>query len=226
MEASPPALPVESSRPGEGFAIAILVVTFVFAALAWIAAGSAPPVIGTLVWAAVLITAILAFFDARRLAAWSEAHPTTEKRAPMVPVLVAVTFVVLWAVVLPVHFWRRRRYGGGNLFWPALAGALILTGAAVSPVFLPNELPAATAPEVVQLVQTVVQNSLNAQPDPSRYGPPTISNVVERSFDKEHQIRDVKCTLTTKLGPEDFYYTVEWQDRGKNMFQIKTRATP
>jgi hypothetical protein len=115
---------------------------------------------------------------------------------------------------------------GGKLLCLGASRSLAFVSGAFAPMFLPHQLPAANAPEVVNLVQNLVEQSLSQQPDPAKFGKPTITNAVERSFDRKRQVRDVKCTLTTKLGPEDFYYTVEWEDRSKNLFRIKVRAQP
>jgi hypothetical protein len=225
--ATPPEFPPTAPRPSEGFAIAILIVTFALATLSWLMVAAAPDAVGLFVWAAVIITAALAYFDAQRLKIWSDAQPDTqlagEKRTPLVPFLVTLTFLLLWVVALPVHFWRRRKFGAKNYFWPALAGALALTGAALVPLFLSPTLPAANSREVVLLVQKVMTDSLSKSPDAARFGTPTITNVVEQSFDKERQVREVKCTLTTKLGPEDLFFTVDWLDREKNLFQVKIK---
>jgi hypothetical protein len=207
--------------------VAILIVTFALAALSWLMVVAAPAAIGLFVWAAVIITAVLAYFDAGRLKTWSDAQPATDLSGkgptPSAPFMVTLTFLLLWAVALPVHFWRRRKFGANNYFWPSLAGAFALTGAAVMPLFLPPSLPAANSREVVQLVEQVVTESLSKSPDATRFGTPTITNVVEQRFDKERQVREVKCTLTTKLGPEDLFFTVDWQDREKNLFQVRMK---
>ena len=54
-----------------------------------------------------------------------------------------------------------------------------------------------------------------------RIGPLTLIDPEEVSFDPEKQRRVVRVRVTSNLGEEVIFYTVEWQDRRKSLFQIR-----
>src|SRR5205085_1868632 len=97
--AIPPVPATDASPPKEGFAQAILVITFLTAVVMWATARS-PSLSGAAVmWGAVLVTAALAFLDARQLTAWGAAHPiaeNAEKRPLMGAAGTAAGYIFLW----------------------------------------------------------------------------------------------------------------------------------
>ena len=46
------------------------------------------------------------------------------------------------------------------------------------------------------------------------------------SFDREKQRRVGRVQVTSNLGEQPVFYVIEWQDRGKRLFQLRVSDQP
>ncbi|MEO1998075.1 MAG: hypothetical protein ABGZ17_22750 [Planctomycetaceae bacterium] len=80
----------------------------------------------------------------------------------------------------------------------------------------PADLPSCTSAEVVQLLDQVIRGT------PIGATTKSIDGHRELSFDREASIRHGQCVVHTAAGDIDVKYLVEWLDREKGQFVVRT----
>ncbi len=171
--------------------------------------------------ATVLGTALLGYADTRRWVFYfAESRPGEEP--PVGPGWVYFGMLIIWVLFFPAYFLLRRRLGAATLIVPALVGTAVFMGPSLAPLFTEPDLPAATAPEVLATVKQALESIPQNVARQNELGHLTVSDAEELSFDPQAQRRVGRAKLTTNRGAQVIFYTVEWQDRRKGMFQIRT----
>ncbi len=176
---------------------------------------SSGPLNMALGFATVVVTSILIYLDARQLG------PLNRKGlVGTSPWGLLIGGILLWIVVYPLAFFRRRHFGGPNLGPLSLLVAVIFLGLPVGvALVVPKKLPACDSAEVKQVLVQIVSNA-PAFKQGSRHLS-QIDGHRELGFDAEKQIRTATCTAHTDFGAIPLTYTVSWQDRDKGMFFVK-----
>ena len=88
------------------------------------------------------------------------------------------------------------------------------------------KLPQVDAPEVTSLVIQLVKDSLEVAEMREENGDLKLVDVAEISFDEDTQKRIARALLSTKLGTENIYYSVEWHDRENAMILVQVTDKP
>jgi hypothetical protein len=76
----------------------------------------------------------------------------------------------------------------------------------------PHLLPAADAPEVINMLSNIVQAG--------QFDPVTIRNPVQTSYDPGKQKRFGRANMVTRNGAAPIAYVVEWDDRNTGMYRV------
>ncbi len=84
----------------------------------------------------------------------------------------------------------------------------------------PAHLPSCTGPEVAELLEQVIRSTLVGAKLKS------IDGHREISYDLAAGVRNGECLARTDAGEIPIKFIVEWQDRDKGLFQVRTVATP
>ena len=165
---------------------------------------------------AVLGSAVLVAVDARNL---GKVDRTGKVR--MGAGLLFIGMIAMWIVFFPLAFYQRRSFTSPDLFVHSLVVALFfLFGPMAYALLMPQLLPTATSPEVIELLEKVIRD---AAPEVKVL---SVDGHQEISFDKESEIRRGKCMAHTDKGDFEVFYQVEWQDENKDYFLVRLVAEP
>ena len=82
------------------------------------------------------------------------------------------------------------------------------------------ELPACSSAEIVRLLAQMIHGM------PVGEIAKSIDGHHELSFDPDANVRHGECVAHTETGDIPIHFIVEWQDREKGLFQVRTVATP
>jgi hypothetical protein len=160
----------------------------------------------------VIGSATLVAIDARRLGRVDLKGRVRESAG-----LLFVGMCLMWIVVYPLAFYRRRHFSGPNLAIPAVLVAVFFgVGPLLYSVLVTPGLPSCTSREVVQLLDQVIQSM------PVGATVKSVDGHRELNFDREASVRHGHCVLHTDAGDIDVKYLVEWQDREKGLFAVRT----
>lgn len=161
--------------------------------------------------ATVVLSSLLVAIDAHQLGRVDRTG--TERESA---VLLFFGMCLLWIVVFPLAFFRRRHFGGPNLVVPAILVALFFVGGPfVVSILKGPELPACDSKEVIQLVEQVVRGS--------PVGPQVQSITGHRqiSYDSAADRRHGQCVIQIGGRPVPAKYLVQWRDRSKGHFEVR-----
>jgi hypothetical protein len=181
------------------------------------------PAVSLLETATILSTALLGYCDMRLLVLLprTRVSPPPGDRPISLPVGAFLGILGLWLLAYPVHFLVRRRLGTRNLFVPGLMVTAIFLAPTLSAWFSEPVLPSVGSPDVVALVAKMLEEGPMYQARKDQIGQLQVREPIEVSFDRERQRRVGRAKLVSRLGEEEIFYTVEWQDRKKGMFAIQ-----
>ncbi|MEK6261333.1 MAG: hypothetical protein AABP62_22255 [Planctomycetota bacterium] len=84
----------------------------------------------------------------------------------------------------------------------------------------PADLPSCSGPEVAKLLEQIIRSKLVGAVLKS------IDGSRELSYDRDTNVRHGECVAHTDAGDIPVKFIVEWQDRDKGLFQVRTVATP
>jgi hypothetical protein len=174
-----------------------------------------------LVAATVVCTALLGYYDMRLLVVRPRSAPPPGNQPLSPPVGAFLGILALWVLAYPVHFLARRRLGATNLIIPALVVTAVFLAPTVSAWFSEPALPPVGSPEVLASVVTIIEDSPMYQARKDEFGKLQVREAVEISFDQHAQRRVARAKLISRLGEEEVFYTVQWQDREKGMCAIQ-----
>ena len=87
-------------------------------------------------------------------------------------------------------------------------------------MLIPRRLPECSSTEVVQVLEQVIRSM------PVGATTNSIDGHREVSFDRDANVRHGECFAHTQTGDISVKYMVEWQDRDKGLFRVRTVATP
>jgi hypothetical protein len=120
---------------------------------------------------------------------------------------------------LSVEMVVRRRFRNAAV---ALAGAIVLlVWTFALPKVLPaGPLPSCTSPEVATLLDQIIRSSLVGTTLKS------IDGHCELNYNHDADVRYGRCVAHTNAGELPVEFIVEWQDRKKGLFQVRTVVTP
>ncbi len=122
---------------------------------------------------------------------------------------------LLWIVVYPLAFLRRRQFGGPRLAIPALLVALFFVGGPLlRAVLISPDLPACDSREVVPLLEQVIRSTTAGAKARS------IDGHREVSYDQGAGRRQGQCVVHTEGGDIVVNYLVQWRDRDKALFEV------
>src|SRR3990172_4435660 len=202
---SEPAEPRSSSHTGVGLVAAALILP-VLAGTALFFVTSFALALGISA-ATVIASAALVAMDARRLGNVDQTGRVRESAG-----LLFVGMVLLWIVVYPLAFFRRRHFGGPNLAISAVVVAVFFAvGPVLYSVLVPPGLPSCTSPEVVRLLDQVIRGT------PAGASAKTIDGHQELSYDRDADVRHGQCVVHTDTGDINVKYLVEWLDRDNGL---------
>jgi hypothetical protein len=161
--------------------------------------------------ATVLMTSLLVAIDAGRLGNVDLMGRQRESAG-----FLFLGMCLLWIVVYPFAFFRRRHFEGPNLAIPATLVALFFAvGPILRAVLIPPELPSCTSREVVQLLDQVIHGT------PVGLKARSIDGHREVSYDREAGRRHGECIVHTDGGDIVVNYFVQWRDRAKGQFEVR-----
>jgi predicted secreted Zn-dependent protease len=83
---------------------------------------------------------------------------------------------------------------------------------------LPTDVPSCTSAEVMQLLEQVIRGELTGASLTS------IDGHTELSYDADSHVRHGRCVVHTDRGDIHVKYVVEWLDRAKGQFLVRTLA--
>jgi hypothetical protein len=214
--------PAGPRPPSEWIAAVMLILPLVAGVLIWQREALQLPAraVTLLNCGTILATALLGYADARLLAA-SLPGNRPEGGPPVNPTGTFCAILVLWVLGYPAHFIARRRLGAKTLIAPALVSTVVFLAPAVSLWFFGPDVPGVGSPEVLAAVKQALEGSPLYRANRDQIGPLTLSDPVEISFDREKQRRAGRAKLISNRGEEVIFYMVEWQDRGKRLFQVR-----
>ncbi len=162
--------------------------------------------------ATVLITSLLVALDARRL---GNVDLTGRQRDSAGALFLGMC--LLWIVVYPFAFFRRRHFERPNLALPATLVAVFFAIAPILRVVLiPPDLPSCTSYEVVQVFEQLIRGS--------PVGPKirSIDGHRELDHDREAVRRRGQCVVHTDAGDIVVRYVVQWRERNTGQFEVRT----
>jgi hypothetical protein len=214
--------PAGTRPPTEWIAVLMLALPLVAGVLTWQRDALHLParVVTLLNCSTIVVTALLGYADTRQLAA-SLPGGRPAKGPPANPVGTFFAILVLWVLGYPVHFVARRLLGGKNFFALGLLSTIVFLAPTISMWFSGPDVPGVRSPEVLAAVKQTLEDSPMYRANREQIGPLTLSEPEELSFDRETQRRVGRVKVTSNRGEEVIFYTVEWQDRGKRLFQVR-----
>ena len=160
----------------------------------------------------VLVSALLLAIDASRL---GRNDLDLEGRHAESAVMLFVGMCLLWIVVYPIAFFRRKRFEGPNLGVPAILVALFFVGGPIlRAVLVAPDLPACDSREVVQLLDQVIRGT------PVGAKARSIDGHREVSHDQVTDRREGQCVVHTDGADITVNYLVQWRDRHKGLFEV------
>jgi hypothetical protein len=171
--------------------------------------------------AIVVSTSLLGYYDMRLLVVRPRSAPPPGSLLYSRPTDAFVGILGLWALGYPVYFLARRRLGATNLIVPALVATAVFLAPTVGAWFSGPALPSVGSPDVLALVAKIIEDSPLYQARKDEFGKLQVREAVEISFDQHAQRRVARAKLISRLGEEEVFYTVQWQDREKGMCAIQ-----
>ncbi|MFC1597358.1 hypothetical protein ACFL5Q_05390 [Planctomycetota bacterium] len=212
-----------TDRPSDAVAAIMLVLPFVAGILVWQheAVHLTTYAVYLLVAATVVCTALLGYYDMRLLVVCPRSVPPPGSPLFSRPMDAFVGILVFWALGYPLYFFARRRFGATNLIVPALVATAVFLAPTVGAWFFGPALPSVGSPDVLALVAKIIEDSPVYQARKDEFGKLRVREPVEISFDQHAQRRVGRAKLVSKLGEEEIFYTIQWQDREKGMFAIQ-----
>ena len=158
----------------------------------------------------VLVSALLLAIDASRLG-----RIDLKGRQAESAVILFVGMCLLWIVVYPIAFFRRKRFEGPNLGVPAILVTLFFVGGPIlRAVLVAPDLPGCDSREVVQLLDQVIRGT------PVGAKARSIDGHCEVSHDQVTDRRQGQCVVHTDGGEVTVNYLVQWRDRDKGLFEV------
>jgi hypothetical protein len=215
-------LPAKLRPPAEWIAVLMLVLPLIAGVLIWQRDALRLParVVALLGYGTIVATALLGYADTRQLAA-SLPGGRPEKGPPANPVGTFFAILVLWMLGYPVHFVARRLLGGKGFFALGLLSTAVFLAPTIGQWLSGPDVPGVGVPEVLAAVKQTLEDSPLYRTNREQIGPLTLSDPEEISFDREKQRRVGRVQVTSNLGEQPVFYVIEWQDRGKRLFQIR-----
>lgn len=178
---------------------------------------------GVTFWIAI----ILVFCEARQLRMGGELDKTAEEKVMNRPSSWIAGMFFVWIVYFPLYMYRRGRYGAKNLLGPTVAVfspiivslALFYIGMWWRPS-LPD-VPRVDAPEIVESVQHMIERAVEKNQSSNAPVSIVVSEPIQVSYDDAKQRRVARAIITAKGESATIYFSIEWQDRGKGIYQIQ-----
>jgi hypothetical protein len=200
---------VPARRVGNGLVAVALIVPVVSGIALWFVTSFEQSL--AVSGACVLISSILVAIDAQRL----ENAGRTQRKWDAALILF-LGMCALWIVVYPYAFYRRRRFGGPNLFVPAIVAALWFPiSPMLRPFLAPPGLPSCTSQDVVRLLEKLVRET------PVGASARSIDGYREISYDRAQERRTGECIVHTNSGDVVVKFIVHWQDRARGTFEVR-----
>jgi hypothetical protein len=215
--------PVASDRQTNAIAIIMLVLPIVAGVLIWQreTLQMTTRAVRLLGWATILATAVLGYCDMRRLLLRSRGASGTGSQPTSLPLVAFLGMLGLWLLAYPFHFLARRQLGATNLILPGLVATALFLAPIVTAWFSEPALPSVASADVVALVVRIIEDSPMYQDRKHEIGKLEVREPIEISFDQQRQRRVARAQLVSKLGEQDIFYTVQWQDRKNGMFSVQ-----
>ncbi len=161
--------------------------------------------------ATVIVSSALVAIDASRLG-----KVDLKGRQRETAGVLFVGMCLLWIFVYPMAFFRRRDFASPNLGFVALFVAVFFVGGPfVGSLVIPVRLPSCSSKEVVQLLEQIIRST------PVGATAKSIDGHQELSYDSIANVRHGECVAHTDSGDIPVKFIVEWQDRKKNLFQVR-----
>jgi hypothetical protein len=161
--------------------------------------------------AVVIVTAILVAIDA-------DQHGEIDKfglpREGAMTLFVGI--LLLWLLVYPYAFFRRRAFLPPNLGWASIAVSLFFAASPFLRMLLhPITLPACNSPEVIEVLEKALRGT--------ETGPRirSIDGHKELNYNESESVRYGECVI--HLDTEDFSakYSVTWGDKAQHEFEVR-----
>lgn len=205
----PPVEQPAAARSGIGLAVIALILPVVagtvlfFVKSFWLNLGISA--------ATVLTTSVLVAIDARRLGNVDSNGKSRES-----PLLLFAGMCLLWIIVYPLAFFRRKHFGGPNLGVWSIAVVLFFGGGPLLYALLvPAELPSCTSSVVAQLLEQTIRGL----PIGDRIR--SVDSYREVRYDETVDTRHGECVAHTETGDIPVKFAVEWLDRKAGKFQVR-----
>ncbi|HZZ77825.1 MAG TPA: hypothetical protein VFE62_04865 [Gemmataceae bacterium] len=203
-----------AALPSEAIPVAMLILPILAAFVMW--AGPPLPVNATVIEfagpIAMIGTSVLGYFSIRQIALYAQ-RSQAHTGALSSPAFMYLAMLALWLICYPVHFVIRARMGGRNLVIPGLIATGVYCLQIFQPLFVEPELPGVDNSEVRSLLKQLVEQDAQQRPA-------TIKNTTEVSFDAALQKRVGRCLVATKKQEEEFTFTITWQKRAADLWQV------
>jgi hypothetical protein len=201
--------PPRPPRTGLALPVAALILPIVAGSVLLFVTSFAPAL--AISAATVLGSSLLLAIDAGRLG-----RTDLKGRRRESATLLFLGMCLLWIVVYPLAFFRRRHFGGPNLAIPALLVALFFVGGPLlRAVLVPPSLPACDSPEVMQLLDQALRGTA-AGSKVQR-----IDGHREIGYDRVADRRQGQCVVHTVGGDLVVNYLVQWRDRDRGLFEVR-----
>ena len=202
-------LPVHP-RTGPGLALIALVLPILAGIALWFIDSFIPA--AAICGGMVLLTAVLLTVDAYRLGTIDKYGRRRES-----PILLFIAMILLWILGYIAVYFRRGQFGGPRLGLLSIGAALCFVAIPVTRAILAvREPPSCTNPEVQTLVEQVIRGT------PFGRTASFVGNFREISFDREAGRRVGECTMRVGGDEQLVRFEVEWIDRAKREFAVKT----
>ncbi len=161
--------------------------------------------------ATVVLSSVLVALDAHRLENVDLTGRTRESA-----IILFLGMCALWIGVYPYAFFRRRKFGGPDLFVPSLLVAVFfLVGPVLRAILVPPGLPSCTSREVVNLLEEIIHKT------PIGARAKSIDGHIELSYDRAADRRTGQCVAHLDGKDVVVNYIVQWRDRKQNLFEVR-----
>jgi hypothetical protein len=122
-----------------------------------------------------------------------------------------------WYFLIPGYIYKRARMLNHSLlyFWVWIATFVATVLYSASPT-----VPKVDDPEIVTTLRQALEESQGLK-ELGVIPPITVTNPTEVRFDRLKQKRIAHATLTTNLGSDQVFYSVEWQNRYVGTFMVR-----